>query len=244
MLQVSGAMHRRTPIRPLPTLAAAALCAALPLLGCGKQESASGKLLIKETIKVAPTEFALARAHDFDRGCERLYLQVPVRTLLRDATEQARNALADAAGDLEETPMTVRRWDYVLMHDRQNPKTYESIFIGEWRPAQRHGSSAGVAHALFAPVGCVASQSSIAIFELEAPFVEAAGSGPSQRSAAIVAKYSQVPPGAGESVERRTHQFATSDKANVGEAAAISVIIKEGDRSQAAPALSGNSSRN
>lgn len=244
MRQVSSAARRSTRTRSPVTFAAAVLCAALPLLGCGKQESASGKLLVKEKIKVASAEFALARAHDFDRGCERLYLQVPVRTLLRDATGEARNALADAADDLLETPMTVRRWDYVLLHDRQNPKTYESIFIGEWRPAKHRRASAGVAYALFAPVRCVVSRSAIEIFELEAPFVEAAGDGPSQRAAAIVAKYSQVPPGVGESVERRTQYFATSDKANVGGAAAISVIIKEGDGSSAAPAASGSSSRN
>ena len=140
--------------------------------------------------------------------------------------------------------MKVRRWDYVLKHDRQRPETYESIFIGEWGPARRHRASTAPEYALFAPVRCVVSQSTIKIFALEPPFVEAAGDGTSKSFATIVAKYSRIPPGVGESVEQRIRDFATSDKANVGGAAAISVIIKEGDASRPARAVSGSSARN
>jgi len=244
MVRASGAICRPMPVRPPAALAAAALFGALSLLGCGKEDSANGKLLISDKIKVASTEFALARAHDFDRGCESLYLKVPARTQLREATDQTQNTFAAVADDLQDMPMKVRRWDYVLKHDRQRPETYESIFIGEWGPARRHRTSAGPEYALFAPVRCVVSQSTIEIFELEPPFVEAAGDAPSKRFAAIVAKYSRIPPGVGESVEQRIRDFATSSKANVGEAAAISVIIQEGDASRPAPAVSGSSSRN
>lgn len=90
----------------------------------------------------------------------------------------------------------------------------------------------------------IVSQSTIKIFALEPPFVAAAGDGASKSFATIVAKYSRIPPGVGESVEQRIRDFATSDKANVGGAAGISVIIKEGNASQAAPAVSGSSARN
>lgn len=224
-------------------LVASVLLGALSLAACGKQEDGNAKLLVSDKIKVASAEFALARAHDFDRACESLYLQVPIRTQLRDVADQAKNAFNEVE-DIEATPTTVRRWDYVLVQDRQSPQSYESIFIGEWHPFQRHRASAGTGDALFVPMRCVLTTKTIALFELEPPFVEAAGSGPSQRSASIVAKYSHIPPGVGESVEQRTRKLAHADKANVGETAAISVIIKESDALHSAPAVSGSSSRN
>jgi hypothetical protein len=210
---------------PSQLLAGAMMIGVLAATGCGKGDS-NGKVLASDKIKVGESEFLLARAHDFDRLCETLYLNVPVRTQLRDATEDVKGAFA-ATEDVEASPTKIRRWDYVLMHNQQNPQSFESIFIGEWHPVHRKKPGNGPDYALFTPLRCVVTKSGVQLFELEPPFVEDAGAGPSKRSAAIVAKYSRVAPGVGESVEQRTQEFATSDKANVKEAPALSVIVKE-----------------
>jgi hypothetical protein len=197
-------------------------------------------VLASDKVKVAESEFLLARAHDFDRACETLYLNVPVRTQLRDATEDVKGAFA-AIEDVEASPTKIRRWDYVLMHNQQNPQSYEAIFIGEWHPVHHKKPGNGPDYALFTPLRCVFTKSTVELFELEPPFVEDGGAGPSKRSADIVAKYSRVAPGVGESVEQRTKEFATFDKANVKEAAALSVVVKEQDDHPAATA-SGSSS--
>jgi hypothetical protein len=221
-------------------LAGATLIGALAATGgCGKGD-ANGKLLSSDKIKAGESEFLLARAHDFDRACETLYLNVPVRTQLGDATEDVKGAFA-AAEDVDASPTKIRRWDYVLMHNQQNPQSYEAIFIGEWHPVHGRKAANGPNYALFTPLRCVVTKSAVQLFELEPPFVEDAGAGPSKRSAAIVAKYSRIAPGVGESVEQRTQEFATSDKANVKEAAALSVIVKEQEE-HAAPTASGSSS--
>jgi hypothetical protein len=224
---------------PAAVLAGVTLTGVLAATGCGKGD-ANGKLLASDKIKVGESEFLLARAHDFDRACETLYLNVPVRTQLRDATEDVKGAFATTE-DVQASPTKIRRWDYVLMHNGQNPQSYESIFIGEWHPVHRKNPGNGPDYALFTPLRCVVTVSKVQLFELEPPFVEDAGDGPSKRSAAIVAKYSRVAPGVGESVEQRTQAFATSDKANVNEAAALSIIVKE-QEAHPAPTASGSSS--
>jgi hypothetical protein len=224
---------------PSAALAGATLIGVLAAAACGKGD-ANGKLLARDKIKIAESEFLLARAHDFDRACESLYLNVPVRTQLGDATEDVKGAFATTE-DVQASPTKIRRWDYVLMHNRQSPQSYESIFIGEWHPVHRKRPGNGPDYALFTPVRCVVTVSTVQLFELEPPFVEDAGDGVSKRSAAIVAKYSHIAAGVGESVEQRTQEFATSDKANVNEAAALSIIVKEQDE-HPAPAASGSSS--
>ncbi len=220
-------------------LAGVTLTGVLAATGCGKGD-ANGKLLVSDKIKVGESEFLLARAHDFDRLCESLYLKVPVQTQLRDATEDVKGAFA-ATEDVQASPTKIRRWDYVLMHNQQNPQSYESIFIGEWHPVHRKKPGNGPDYALFTPLRCVVTKSTVQLFELEPPFVEDAGDGPSKRSAAIVAKYSRIAAGVGESVEQRTKEFASSDKANVNEAAALSIIVKE-QGEHPAPTASGSSS--
>jgi hypothetical protein len=226
---------------PSQVIAGAALIGVVAATGCGKGDS-NGKVLASDKIKVAESEFLLARAHDFDRACESLYLKVPVQTQLRDVTEEVKGAFA-ATADVQASPTKIRRWDYVLMHNQQNPQSYESIFIGEWHPASRNKPGNGPDYALFTPLRCVVTKSTVQLFELEPPFVEDAGDGPSKRSAAIVAKYSHIAPGVGESVEQRTQEFATSDKANVNEAAALSIIVKEQEEHPASTASGSSSPR-
>jgi hypothetical protein len=226
---------------PSQLLAGVTLLGVLAATGCGKGDS-NGKLLTSDKIKVGESEFLLARAHDFDRACETLYLNVPVRKQLGDAAEDVKGAFASIE-DVESSPTKIRRWDYVLMHNQQNPQSYESIFIGEWHPGHHKNPGNGPDYALFTPLRCIFTKSAVQLFELEPPFVEDAGAGPSKRSAAIVAKYSRVAPGVGESVEQRTQAFATSDKANVKEAAALSVVVKEQDEHPAATASGSSSPR-
>jgi hypothetical protein len=216
-------------------IAAAASLGVLASMGCKKEDANEGKLLVRDKLGLASTEFELVRARDIDRYCESLYLRVPAQTQLHDATDEAKAAFADIA-DVPPTPTEIRRWDYILMNNRHSPQSYEAIFIGQWRPGGGQQRVDLPDRSLFMPVRCVVTMSAISIFELEPPYLENAGSGASKRSSAIVAKYTRVPASVGADVQQRTRQLATADKANVGETAAISIIVKE------APAASGSSS--
>lgn len=195
------------------------------LAGCGKGED-DGKLLVTDKLGVSTTEFRLARAHDVDRLCEALYLRVPVTKQLGDVAGETKPDVF-AGADLQATPTTVRRWDYVLLRNRHDPQTYESIFIGRWQPVRTEAAQAGSGYALFVPMRCRISKAEIALYELEPPFIERSGDGPSQRTAAIVAKYRRIDPGSGEPVEQLVREIASAGKPGAAAPAQLSVVIKE-----------------
>lgn len=208
----------------------AALLVLLPALaGCGKGED-DGKLLSKDKLGVSTTEFLLARAHDFDRLCEALYLRVPLAKQLGDVAGEITPDIF-AGADLRPTPTTIHRWDYVLLRNRHDPQAYESIFMGRWQPARAGAAQSAAGYALFVPLRCRVSKTEIALYVLEPPFIEQAGDGPSRRTAEIVAKYRRIAPGEGEPVEQLVGAIA-ADKPGAPEPAQLSVVVKESNEPQ------------
>ena len=201
---------------PLP----AALIGMLALAGCGKDDN--GKLLASDKIGVSTTEFMLARAHDLDRLCATLRLSVPAAKLIGDAKDAAmRAAFADVDGLA--TPTTIRRWDYVLLRDQHDPRSYEAIFIDEWRPPPGSRDPAPQDVVVLTPLRCVITKADIKLFELEPPSLSKAGDDPPANAAAIVAKYSRVP---GDVAARRIQEFAKSYQPGGEE---VARIIRESD---------------
>jgi len=206
---------------PLP----AALIGMLALTACGKGDAADGKLLASDKVGVSTTEFMLARAHDLDRLCATLRLSVPAATLLRDAKDEATRAALAGVGGLA-APTTIRRWDYVLLRDQHDPRSYEAIFIDEWRPPPGSGGSVPKDEIVLTPLRCVITKADIRLYELEPPSLTKSGDDPPASAAAIVGKYSRVP---GDAVPARIEEFAKSYRPGGNE---VSLVIKESDGSR------------